>query len=557
MKLILKQYLSQMKERGELDAFLPELLSDMGFNVISKPQIGTRQYGVDISAIGKNDAGEEAVYLFSIKAGDLSRTDWDGDTNQALRPSLNEIIDVYIHSNIPNEHKDKPIIICLCFGGEIKEQIRQNVTMYIKQNTTNKISFQEWNGDKIAQLIEDNFLKEDFLPKDYQGLMRKSLALLDEPLTSYRYFKELVTAILLSEKLEITRIRQVYISLWILFVWCRDEDNLESSFLSAELAVLHCWDLIKYLESYPKSKRNKITDSINSLFQLYRLISRFYLENKIIPYCHIKHGLSSAINGRNHIDTNLRLFDILGRLSLNALWLSNDIFNSDSNDIKDYFIEIQNEYILAIKHLIINNKILLSPYHEKQTTEVALTLIALSQEQDLTFVHSWLKAMIDRIQNNFFTNQTYLSMLSNYSELIQHPKSGEKEYKQKVTASSVFYPFLATFASHMEMQDIYDDIKALYKREIPECNLQAWYLSDDSEQALWKNNAIHGATLTNLDLDMTMDEWLKEILYECKNNTHFKELSAIKYVSPCLLLVACRHYQYPVPYDFFVVSEDN
>lgn len=147
MKLILKQYLSQMKERGELDAFLPELLSDMGFNVISKPQIGTRQYGVDISAIGKNDAGEEAVYLFSIKAGDLSRTDWDGDTNQALRPSLNEIIDVYIHSNIPNEHKDKPIIICLCFGGEIKEQIRQNVTMYIKQNTTNKLVFK--NGMEI------------------------------------------------------------------------------------------------------------------------------------------------------------------------------------------------------------------------------------------------------------------------------------------------------------------------------------------------------------------------------------------------------------------------
>ncbi|HHE3464656.1 hypothetical protein [Pasteurella multocida] len=42
MKLILKQYLSQMKERHELDAFLPELLSDMGFNIISRPQVGTR-----------------------------------------------------------------------------------------------------------------------------------------------------------------------------------------------------------------------------------------------------------------------------------------------------------------------------------------------------------------------------------------------------------------------------------------------------------------------------------------------------------------------------------
>lgn len=62
-----------MKERHELDVFLPELLSDMGFNVISKPQIGTRQYGVDVAAIGKNSQGQDAVYLFSIKGGDLTR----------------------------------------------------------------------------------------------------------------------------------------------------------------------------------------------------------------------------------------------------------------------------------------------------------------------------------------------------------------------------------------------------------------------------------------------------------------------------------------------------
>ena len=93
-----------MKERHELDAFSPELLSDMGFNIISRPQVGTRQYGVDVAAIGKNGQGQDAVYLFSIKGGDLTRREWDGNTNQALRPSLNEIIDVYITKNIPPEH---------------------------------------------------------------------------------------------------------------------------------------------------------------------------------------------------------------------------------------------------------------------------------------------------------------------------------------------------------------------------------------------------------------------------------------------------------------------
>lgn len=551
MKLILKQYLSQMKERHELDVFLPELLSDMGFNVISKPQIGTRQYGVDVAAIGKNSQGQDAVYLFSIKGGDLTRKEWDGDTNQALRPSLNEIIDVYIGTNIPLEHKDKPVIICLCFGGEIKEQVRPNVTNFINQNANNKISFEEWNGDKLAQLIQDNFLKEAFLPRDYQGLMRKSLALLDEPLTSYRYFKELITAILASDKAEVTRIRQVYISLWILFVWCRDEDNLESAFLSSELAILYCWDLIKNLNSYSTTDAKKIIDVFNSLYHLYRVVCSSYCETKIIPYCHIKHGLSSAIWGRNHIDVNLRLFDVLGRLSLQTMWLADEIVKSDSDGNKQSLLATQNRYVQAIKNLINNNPILFAPYQERQTIEVILALLALGQEGDLTYIHSWLEAMLERIQNNFMTNQTYPSTLSKYSELIEHPIH-EQGYKEKTTKSSVLYTYLATYAAVTGMQDIYNSIKILHRDYIAHCNLQAWYLSDDSEAAIWKNNAVHGATLAGLDLNTSMYDWQEEVLYQCKNSATFRELSAIKYGLPGLLLTACRHYQYPLPYDFFI-----
>lgn len=429
-----------MKERHELDAFSPELLSDMGFNIISRPQVGTRQYGVDVAAIGKNGQGQDAVYLFSIKGGDLTRREWDGNTNQALRPSLNEIIDVYITKNIPPEHHSKPVIICLCFGGEIREQVRPLVTSFISRNTSNKISFEEWNGDKLAQLIQDNFLKEDFLPRDYQGLMRKSLALLDEPLTSYRYFKELTIAILASDKNEVTRIHQVYISLWILFIWCRGEDNLESAFLSAELAMLYCWDLIKNLDGYPRTEKRNLIDVINSLLRLYRLVCNFYLTTKIIPYCHIKHGLSSAVRGGNHIDVNLKLFDILGRLSLEILWLASDISNTAEDNQKISLKNIQSQYIQAIKNLINNNPILLSPYQEKQTTEVALALLALNQEGHLIYIHPWLKAMLERIQSNFVANLTYPSTLSEYSELIEHP-TDEQGYKEKVTKSSVLYTF--------------------------------------------------------------------------------------------------------------------
>ena len=134
MKLIIRQYLASLKERGELDAILPDLLSELGLNVYSRPSRGTRQDGVDVAAVGKLEGDDaDKVYLFSIKAGDLTRSDWDGNTSQALRPSLNEIRDTYIPNRLPVEHRDKEIVICICLGGEIKENVSTQVEGYIRQ----------------------------------------------------------------------------------------------------------------------------------------------------------------------------------------------------------------------------------------------------------------------------------------------------------------------------------------------------------------------------------------------------------------------------------------
>lgn len=92
MKLLLADYVGSLKERGELDAILPDLLSELGFHVISRPAIGAVQRGVDVAAVGKDEDGERKLFLFSVKAGDLTRAEWDAGL-QALRPSLNEILD--------------------------------------------------------------------------------------------------------------------------------------------------------------------------------------------------------------------------------------------------------------------------------------------------------------------------------------------------------------------------------------------------------------------------------------------------------------------------------
>ena len=133
MKLMIRQYLASLKERGELDALLPDLLSQMGLEVFLKPGVGSRQYGVDVGAFGKlPNESQSKVYLFSVKSGDLDRRDWDSTNPQDLRPSINEIIDVFIPTRIPTEYNEYPVEICLCFGGEVKEYSGCREDMYFE-----------------------------------------------------------------------------------------------------------------------------------------------------------------------------------------------------------------------------------------------------------------------------------------------------------------------------------------------------------------------------------------------------------------------------------------
>lgn len=213
MKLIIREYLGSLKERGELDAVLPDLLSQLGLNVFSRPGRGTRQDGVDVGAVGSLDGDIEKVYLFSIKPGDLTRRDWSSDSPQSLRPSLNQILDAYIPHRLPAEHRGKDIVICIAIGGDVQEQVRPDLTGYFAQNSKANISFAEWNGDKLATYIQSCFLREDLLPEQARSHLRKSLAMLDEPEISYDHFASLIRALsgvdALTDAQRVTSIRQM------------------------------------------------------------------------------------------------------------------------------------------------------------------------------------------------------------------------------------------------------------------------------------------------------------------------------------------------------------
>lgn len=554
MKLILKQYLSSLRERGELDAILPDLLSQLGLNVYSRPGRGTRQDGVDVGAVGSLDGGPEKVYLFSIKPGDLVRKDWDGDSVQSLRPSLNEILDAYIPNRLPAEHREKDIVICIGIGGDVQEQVRPQLTGFIKQNTTANISFEEWNGDKLAELIQSSFLREDLLPEHARSRLRKSLAMLDEPETSYRHFAALINSLsavgTLKDAERVTVLRQISICLWILFAWAREAENMESAYLSSELALLHGWKVVKLYEG----RKGKVTQAVEiaflSIFTAYQQICSKFLATNVLPHVGKMHAISSAIHASCSLDINLKLFDLLGRLAMDGIWAYWGALrcSDEEVDLKQQMLQEVWTYATSVKALISNNPVLLLPAKDDQAIDIfiAASLLALDANNH-NDIRNWLAEILERASFSHQVHGHYPCILNSYSELLLHPKSRDNEYRKDVTSGSILYPIIALWTALLDDEETYHKVALLKQEHLQHCTFQLWYPDEHSEEYFYTDSDSHGAVLTHVCVERPKEEFLAQVFGECNQSPHFKELSAIKLGWWPLIVVACRHYRLPLP----------
>ncbi|MGH6634676.1 MAG: hypothetical protein ACRED0_00565 [Gammaproteobacteria bacterium] len=122
MRILLREYLAMLKESREFDSLVPDLLREMGIVPLSRSQIGVRQAGVDLPAVGKDSAGVKTLWLFVLKCGDIGRSEWDSKP-QSIRQSLDEIKDVYLRNNVSPEHVELPVRIVVATTGDFKQEI--------------------------------------------------------------------------------------------------------------------------------------------------------------------------------------------------------------------------------------------------------------------------------------------------------------------------------------------------------------------------------------------------------------------------------------------------
>ncbi len=452
------------------------LLSQMGLVVFSTPGRGTKQNGVDIAAIGSIDGEEETIYLFSIKSGDLTRSDWNGSTNQALKPSLDEIRHVYIRSKLQEEQQKKPIKICLCFGGVINETVQADVAGYIAINKTGNINYEIWNGDKLSEIISRFFLNETLLPSDIRTNIRKSLALIDNPDSSSRYFICAVELLIKnsSPKKDLTIVRQVSLCLWVLYSWCRDASNVEAAYLSSEASILKLWSIVKKYQSNKKSDRD-VRAVFDRILELYLTVNKDLLLDKIAPLAMQHEFVSSRIYPPCKYVINSKLFDIVGRFATYGLWLVWKLRKEYDKGNEDGSITLAKEVSTLQKtlaNIINNNHSLGLPFKDENIIDITLVCIfLLADDRYKEFVGKWLYSISDRALYALTNGRYYPRVLSNYYDFLDSSNEDD-EYKKHNTHSSVLYPMLAFFAALLKSEDTYKNIQTIKKDHLPHCNFQ-------------------------------------------------------------------------------------
>lgn len=419
MKLLVRQHLQGMRERGGLDVLLPQLLSELGYEVIHHPRIGGRQAGVDVAAVGPNpDAdGAKSLLLFVIKSGDVGRADWDG-TPQSVRPSMNEVLDDYIPNRIPQQYHHFPILVCVCIGGEIQEGVRAQWRGYVETNSSDRVSFREWNGDRLANLILSGILKQELLDPDHRSHFQKAIALVSEPEDSYRNFRALLDA--LSEDLDpttqgTTRLRQMLICLWILVGNGIDADNLEAPYRACELALLHAWDAVRRCPENAKVYRSARLEILEHVEALFLFVSKRLVLEKVGPHSGQYYALSAATRSGSALDVNLALFEILGRTALLGLWYHYLACRSQGDEQVEHFSQRDELFNITIK-TINSNPTLLSPIRDDHHIEIGLLMLLAQACNNLdnvqsTFV-SWLRDWSTGICDDHFEQHVSMTIVS-------------------------------------------------------------------------------------------------------------------------------------------------
>ena len=550
MKILLRDYIASLSESGELDILVADLLLNMQIEPITKPQVGARQYGVDIEAVGEDpEDGKQKLFLITIKAGDITRQAWNGATN-AVHQSLDEIREIYLRNQVDPSHEDLPKKIVLCCGGTLKQTVDASWKGYTHTySNPGQLEYALWTGDKLALLVEEHFLDENLFPQENQSLMRKALALLDQNEPEPIFFYKLVEQILFLRgqskntlsinHLKVLRLVNLCLGLVIRRVLDPDVNNTRPALLCAERTLLRTWDFMKQHELLAHKAALQV---YSRLYEQYLAIALIYAK-RIRPLCLIKDGLANTSSLADVIEYPLRVFEVAGFLSLLGI---NHAFLSKSSALEGHE---DTTFVVAdtLIELIENNPAATTPRYNSHAIEIALGLLLLFMTKYTDVALAWMRELYLRVTWAYESGEYFPVDSDSYEDLLSM-SFDQNAPKEQLMSLSTLLPTIAEWYGIIGEQNEYEAFRKVVDFRCRKVNLQLWYPDSETESVLYKENAANntGRTCFSISLPEEIDALRDTMQSRLAEQTSFVQISCIKHNFPVLGLIASRHFRTPV-----------
>ena len=542
MKLVIQQYLSTLKESKELDVILPDLLLTMNIQPIIKPQIGVRQQGVDLAAVGIDpEDGIKKLFLFVIKCGDIGRNEWDTG-KQAVRPTLNEINDTFITKSVPPQFQNLPICIVLTTGGDLLQEAKENWEGYITANKRENISYNFWGSSTLSTYFYDFLFNETLLLPEFRSTFRKTLVRLSEASYDLKDFYELFEKLLekinnSTKRANLRNLRTCKLILKIAIEWAKESDNYKHCINMAEYCLLRYWNVIK---DFNITKRNVFTDEFIEFYNtLYNLLVEN--NNKFADLYGKENGLHGYTKSKSPEIESIKVFEQLGYLAELGLLSLYEFGRYKDEKYFQSVVSISNN----LKNVITNHKCLLNPLYDNQIIEIILAFQVLISIGEKEFISQWLIESMNHIVFAYNSLGKYFPTCTNdFYDLIYECHENKPDF---FSSSTLLFYYLE-LAWIIRDEKLYDFIYKKIIEVFSTTSIQYWYPDKDSEQFIYKTNAGYtsGISFVCNEIPNNISKFEKLISIKKDKEIGIKDFSCVMNGFGDLLFISNRFFRTPI-----------
>ncbi|WP_332852668.1 hypothetical protein [Duganella sp. S19_KUP01_CR8] len=552
LHLLLEDYLGLMREEGELDVYLPLLMSAKGHEIVYRAQKGPRQFGADVVTVGRDADGRKTLFIWLIKRGNLGRPDWDTGP-QSIRQSMNEVGDTYLRTHIAPQHVRLPKKLLVVTNGDFNQTLAQTFSTYFPGwSASNKMEVETVNGSTLAIWTEHSLLDENILPPSSRALFRRMLANVSTPELSIDVGRQLFNELLAAakapaksepaqEKQRLVAVRGVRIALHVLEVWGQSEQNQLAAYRLAEYALLCFWGGLHE----EIAKNSKLAVEFGELsFQLTRIAEAYH--EGMQAYYRTQDAL--AYIRHDPLLVSETAFCELGRLGLQGcIWA----FHAASADlpVADAMAGVYMNRVIA---LLESHSCTQLPAYDRHSADIHVALLLLLIGRRMDSARQWVDQMVQRLGPAAQSGK-YWPLVARFEDALAI-RWGYQDMNDDFISTSTLLPILLLWTAVLGMTPAYRHLREVIVPAVPKTTLNFWSSDAGYDDAIADPRTLHeqgiGEAIASIPADPA--DFLRTMAEPLRGTKSIETLAWYESRLVFLPLLAALHWGLQIPREMLV-----